>query len=89
MTDQDPPLLPPPPFDPEKIARQRFFALGLIRLSGAVLVMFGFLIMMQRFAWVQGDKAKMMGAILAVVGLIQFMIIPRVLTRMFRTRPPA
>lgn len=79
---------PPPPVDPEKVARQRFFALGLIRLSGAVLVMFGFLIMMQRFSWVQGDKAKMMGVILAVVGMIQFVIIPRALTSLFRTRPP-
>lgn len=79
---------PPPPVDPEKVARQRFFALGLIRLSGAVLVMFGFLIMMQRFSWVQGDKAKMMGVILAAVGMIQFVIIPRVLTSLFRTRPP-
>ena len=34
--------MPPiPPVDPEKIARQRHFALGLFRLSGAFLVMFG------------------------------------------------
>ena len=80
--------LPPiPPVDPEKVARQRFFALGLFRLSGALLVMFGFLILMQRFHWVQGNKAKAMGAIFVVVGLFQFVIVPRLLLALFR-RPP-
>lgn len=77
-----------PPVDPEKIARQRFFALGLFRLSGALLVMFGFLILMQRFSWVQGSKAKAMGAIFVVVGLFQFVIVPRLLLALFRRPPP-
>lgn len=80
MTD----LPPPPPIDPEKVARQRFFALGLFRLSGAIIVMFGFLILMQRFSWVQGGKAKAMGAIFVVVGLFQFVIVPRLLLALFR-----
>jgi hypothetical protein len=71
----------------ETAARQRFFALGLFRLSGVVLVMFGFLIMMQRFAWVQGADAKMMGAIIACVGLGQAIIIPRILVRAWRSPP--
>jgi len=83
MTDQ-PPI---PPVDPEKVARQRFFALGLFRLSGALLVMFGFLILMQRFHWVQGSKAKAMGAIFVIVGLFQFVIVPRLLLALFR-KPP-
>jgi NADH:ubiquinone oxidoreductase subunit 6 (subunit J) len=73
--------------DPEKAARQRFFIIGLFRLSGAVIVMFGFLIMMQRFGWVQGQKAKTMGAIIAFVGLFQFMVVPRFLLRAWRTPP--
>lgn len=83
MTDT-PPI---PPADPEKVARQRFFALGLFRLSGAILVMFGFLILMQRFSWVQGNKAKAMGAIFVIVGLFQSVIVPRLLLALFR-RPP-
>jgi len=78
---------PPPPVDPEKVARQRHFAIGLFRLSGALLVMFGFLVLMQRFSWVQGGKAKAMGAIFVVVGLFQFIIVPRLLLALFR-RPP-
>ncbi|HWV12549.1 MAG TPA: hypothetical protein VN110_04565 [Sphingobium sp.] len=83
MTD----LPPPPPVDPEKVARQRHFALGMFRLSGALLVMFGFLILMERFSWVQGGKAKAMGMIFVLVGLFQFIIIPRLLLSLFR-RPP-
>lgn len=83
MTD----IPPPPSIDPDKVARQRHFALGLFRLSGALLVMFGFLILMQRFSWVQGGKAKAMGAIFVLVGLFQFVIVPRLLLALFR-RPP-
>jgi hypothetical protein len=81
--------MPPiPPVDPEKIARQRHFALGLFRLSGAVLVMFGFLAIMQRFSWVQGDKAKAFGLIMVVAGLFQFIIVPRLMLALFkRSRP--
>ena len=79
---------PPPPVDPEKIARQRHFAIGLFRLSGALIVMFGFLAIMQRFTWVQGDKAKAFGAIMVIVGLFQFVIVPRLMLALFkRSRP--
>lgn len=86
MTDSSPP--PPSPADSEKVARQRFFALGLFRLSGAIIVMFGFLILMQRFDWVQGGKAKAMGAIFVMVGLFQFVIVPRVLLSLFHRPAP-
>ena len=79
---------PPPPVDPEKVARQRHFAIGLFRLSGAFIVMFGFLAIMQRFTWVQGDKAKAFGAIMVIVGLFQFVIVPRLMLALFkRTKP--
>lgn len=78
----------PPGPDAEKVARQRFFAIGVLRLSGAFVVMFGFLALMQRLSWVQGDKAKAFGAIMVVVGLIQFVVVPRLLLRMFRGPRP-
>jgi hypothetical protein len=81
--------MPPiPPVDPEKIARQRHFAIGLFRLSGAFLVMFGFLAIMQRFSWVQGDKAKAFGIIMVIAGLFQFVVVPRLMLALFkRSRP--
>lgn len=72
----------------EAAARQRFIAINVIRMSGIALVMFGFLIMMQRFGWVQGGKAKAMGSIIATVGIIQAIIIPRALLRAWRTPKP-
>jgi hypothetical protein len=80
MTDM-PPI---PPLDRDKIARQRHFAIGLFRLSGAFIVMFGFLAIMQRFTWVQGDRAKAFGAIMVVVGLFQFIVVPRLMLALFK-----
>jgi len=73
----------------DRAARQRFLIINLFRLSGVFMVMFGFLIMMQRFGWVQGDKAKIMGAIVATVGMVQTIIVPRMLLRAWRTPPGA
>ncbi|MDI1296922.1 MAG: hypothetical protein PSY12_13745 [bacterium] len=83
MTD----LPPLPPTDPEQIARQRHFAIGLFRLSGAFIVMFGFLAIMQRFHWVQGNRAKAFGGIMVLVGLFQFIVVPRLMIALFK-RPP-
>lgn len=88
MTDLPPETPPPTTRAPDSVARQRHFAIGLFRLSGAFIVMFGFLAIMQRFSWVQGDKAKAFGAIMVVTGLVQFIVVPRLLLAMFRTRPP-
>ena len=69
----------------EAAAKQRFFALNLFRLSGVAIVMVGFLIMMERFGFVSGQKAKIMGAIIATVGLFQTIVVPRILIRAWRT----
>jgi hypothetical protein len=66
-------------------AKQRFFALSLFRLSGAFILLFGMAISLERFDWVQGDKAKWMGIIVSTVGFIQFLIVPRMLARAFAT----
>ena len=66
-------------------AKQRFFAIGLFRLSGAFVLMFGIAISLQRFGWVQGDKAKWMGLIVSIAGFFQFLVVPRVLARAWAT----
>lgn len=78
--------------DPEKAAReaaarQRFLALNLFRLSGIAVLMFGLLIAMQKFGFVSGQKAKIMGAIIASVGMFQTIVVPRILARAWRTPP--
>lgn len=67
------------------LAKQRFFALSLFRLSGVFILLFGMAISLERFDWVQGDKAKWMGLIISCVGFFQFLIVPRMLARAFAT----
>ncbi len=66
-------------------ARTRFFAISLFRLSGVFILLFGTLIMLQHFAWVQGDKAKWMGFFISCVGFVQTIIVPRLLLRAWAT----
>ncbi len=72
----------------EKAARTRFFAIGLFRLSGALILVFGLAIAMQRFGWVQGQNAKIMGTIFIFVGSIQMILVPRLLLQAWRTPRP-
>ena len=69
----------------EKAARQRFFALGLFRLSGALILVFGLAIAQQHFGWVSGQKARIMGMIVVIVGFLQMVVIPRLLLQAFST----
>lgn len=69
----------------EKAAKQRFLALNLFRLSGVLILGFGFMVMMQQFDFVQGQKAKIMGAIIASAGMFQTILVPRILGRAWRT----
>lgn len=89
MTDPD--STPPAPDADrdarDRAAKQRFIAINLFRLSGIAILMFGFLIMMQRFGFVSGQKAKVMGAIVASVGMFQTLVVPRILGRAWRTPP--
>jgi hypothetical protein len=71
----------------EKAARARFLAISLFRLSGALILAFGLAIATQNFGWVTGQKAKIMGVIVATVGFIQMMLVPRLLLRAWKTPP--
>jgi len=76
---------PSPNDEAARAARQRHFAISLFRLSGAIILLVGMAISLQRFAFVQGDKAKWMGIIVSTLGFIQFMLVPRMLARAFAT----
>lgn len=87
MMQNDEPAAPPGDDEARRavLARQRFYMIGLFRLSGALIILFGMAIGLQRFGWVQGDKAKWMGMIVSIVGFVQFMVVPRMLARLFAT----
>lgn len=84
MTDDTPPPAPDAAAR-AKAARQRFIAIGLFRLSGALILVFGLAIALEHFDWVTDQKARVMGVIVATVGFIQMMLVPRLLLRAWAT----
>ncbi|HET9630628.1 MAG TPA: hypothetical protein VFP14_14220 [Novosphingobium sp.] len=66
-----------PPKDP---AKARFFAIGLIRLSGALMVLFGLLITERRV-----DLPWILGVMLTVFGFFDVFVMPKLLARRWRT----
>lgn len=83
----DAPLTPmPDATSAARAARQRFFAIGIFRLSGALILVLGVAIAQQRFGWVTGQKARIMGIITVVVGFVQMIVIPRLLLSAFSTK---
>ena len=80
-----------PPIDPvafkeaqEKAAKQRFFALSMFRLSGIAILMFAWAILLGKFDFVSGKDAKLLGSIIATIGLIQTIIVPRLLAGIWK-----
>ena len=63
-------------------ARARFYFIAGHRVLGAVLIMLGMLAMNGALDWGEG-----VGKVLAIVGLIDFFVIPLVLARMWRSIP--
>ncbi|MBS0313883.1 MAG: hypothetical protein JSS05_06795 [Proteobacteria bacterium] len=62
-------------------ARKRFLAIWLLRLSGAVLVMFGLVIAAGRFE----SLPRLAGIVMVVVGALDFALVPLLLARRWRT----
>ncbi len=85
LDDDGRPGLPPTPTsatpagDP---AKARFVFIAAHRVIGAVLVMLGMLAMQGALDW-----GKSVGKVLAIVGLVEFVVIPLLLARMWRSLP--
>lgn len=67
---------------PNDPARARFYFIAGHRVVGAVLIILGILAMEGALDWGEG-----VGKVLAIVGLIDFFIIPLVLARLWRSLP--
>jgi len=64
----------------EDAAKKRFFLISMTRLSGAILVMLGILVVNQNIDW-----PTMVGYVLIVVGLVDMFYLPLVLARRWRS----
>lgn len=67
----------------DQLARQRLMAMNLIRLSGAVFVIIGILVVNHKIAMPMAA-----GWVFLAVGLIDFAVIPQVLARRWRSPRP-
>ena len=64
----------------EKLARQRFMLLQLIRLGGAAMAMIGAVIISGR--WIE---MPMLGYALLVIGAVEFFVLPNLIAKGWRT----
>ena len=64
----------------EKLARQRFFLLQMVRLGGAVMAMIGAVILSGRLI----DMPEL-GYVLLVLGAVEFFLLPNLISRGWRT----
>lgn len=69
--------------DEERMARKRFLAISMIRLSGAVFLTLGLFIL--------GGKLEMpqvAGWLFAAIGMIDLLVIPVILSRKWKSPAP-
>jgi len=62
-------------------ARNRFLAISLLRLAGALLILFGLVIAAGRLP----DVPRLVGIIAVLVGALDFALVPLMLARRWRT----
>lgn len=67
------------------LAAKRFAVMQLARLSGAVLVLFGIIVLSGKAAAILGAIPKVVGYVLAAVGLFEFFALPTFLARRWKT----
>lgn len=65
----------------EALARQRHFAISIMRFSGVALVMLGIAAMVGRVPGFEGDMGRYAGFGISVIGLIDFAVVPRLMAR--------
>lgn len=66
----------------EEQAKQRFFLLAGIRLSGVVIAFFGIAVVMKRLI----EPADVIGTALIAIGAFEVIVLPVLLMRSWRTK---
>lgn len=79
--DRPTPVEPPAP-DGRDPARARYYLIAALRLGGAALVIAGIMAMEGRLDW-----GREVGTVLAIAGLVDFFLVPRLLARRWKSPP--
>src|SRR3546814_19717117 len=70
----------------DALAKKRFIALNAIRITGAILVLAGFVLIRGGWTLAGQPTDRWLGVAVVLVGLFDFAVMPRILAR--RCRPP-
>ncbi len=70
--------------DPDTLARNRFFAIGVMRLMGVAMIVIGLMTINGRIAVLP----PVAGYVLVLIGMADFLLVPRILARRWRSQPP-
>ncbi len=62
------------------LAKQRHFAISIMRFTGVALVMFGIAAMVGRPGF-EGDMGRYAGFAISAIGLLDFAVVPRLMAR--------
>lgn len=69
--------------EPSKLEKQRFMAMQMMRLMGAVLAILGVLI-----AGGKVDLPVLIGYVFVAIGLVDFFVMPKILARRWKSPNP-
>lgn len=72
----------------DRLARKRYFALGLMRIVGALLVMIGFVLIRGGLELAGQPADRWIGTAIVLIGVFDFAIMPRILARRWRSPQP-
>lgn len=69
----------------DALAKKRFFAITLLRLSGAIFVLAGFVLIRGGWAIAGQPADRWIGVAVVVIGLFDFAVFPKILARRWRS----
>ena len=67
------------------LARQRHFAISIMRFTGVAMVMLGIAAMVGRVPGFEGDTGRYAGFVISAIGLLDFAVVPRLMARRWAT----
>jgi len=71
--------------DADTLAKKRFFALNAIRITGAIFVLAGFVLIRGGWALAGQPADRWIGVLIVLIGLFDFAVMPKLLARRWRS----
>lgn len=72
----------------DALAKRRFIALNAIRITGAIFVLAGFVLIRGGWTLAGSPADRWIGVAIVLVGLFDFAVMPKILARRWRSPDP-